>query len=493
MSQTNKQNLKELKALNSLLDTKLDRLKYNKLAYFYPEDGKFARSKYPKMLDFFKAGAKYDQRLLCAANRSGKTYGEAGEFAMHATGIYPDWWEGRRFTKPISMLVVGVSNEETKNVLQKYLLGDRIDPGSGMIPKDRIHGKPLSKAGTPEGVELIRVEHSTEGVRDGVSTITFKTNEQGRETFQGTTYDYIWFDEEPDADVYEEALIRTATTEGLVVLTFTPLKGLSTVVNGFLKDGLILEGEHPDDETKYVVNMTWDDIPHLSGKKKKALLASTAPHLRDARSKGLPVLGVGAIYPIPEIEIMVDPFPIPDDWERSYGLDVGWNRTAAVWVARDPNTDIYYLYSEYYRGQAEPIVHAAGISARGKNLSGAVDPRSDSSNQVDGTRLLQLYIEHGLDLIPADNAVEAGVMKVYQMISTGQLKIFSTMMNWRSEYRRYQRKENGQINKKDDHLMDATRYWAMSGIDLLRPLHAEDEEEEFYAGPEAGGSETTGY
>ena len=110
--------------------------------------------------------------------------------------------------------------------------------------------------------------------------------------------------------------------------------------------------------SRYVVMATWDDVPHLSEEDKEELWESIPPYQRDARSKGVPQLGSGAIYPVPESEIVVDPFQIPDWWPRVYGLDVGWNRTACVWGAIDRESATVYLYSEHYQGQSEPSVHA---------------------------------------------------------------------------------------------------------------------------------------
>jgi hypothetical protein len=218
------------------------------------------------------------------------------------------------------------------------------------------------------------------------------------------------------------------------------------------------------------VQATWEDAAHLTRKQKDDLWASIPPYQRDARSKGIPQLGSGAIYPLAEEDITVDPFEIPVHFRRVYGLDVGWNRTAAVWGAVDDDNDTTYLYAEHYRGQAEPAVHAAAIRARGEWIPGVIDPASRGRSQHDGEQLLALYtasIERGgqeLNLSVADNAVEAGVFEVWQMLSTGRLKVFKTMRNWLAEYRIYRRDEKGKIVKENDHEMDATRYLVRSGI-----------------------------
>lgn len=222
-----------------------------------------------------------------------------------------------------------------------------------------------------------------------------------------------------------------------------------------------------------IVTAIWDDVPHLDPAAKAELLASIPPHQRAARARGVPTLGTGAIYPVPEEDISVAPFAIPEHWPRSYGLDVGWNRTAAVWAATDRDAQVTYLYAEHYRGQAEPSVHADAIRARGAWIPGAIDPAARGRGQTDGRALLDAYRDLGLDLTPADNAVESGLHKIWQMLSGGRLKVFSTLAQWFAEYRLYRRDDHGRIVKDRDHLMDATRYLAMTGLDRARATPAE--------------------
>jgi hypothetical protein len=226
--------------------------------------------------------------------------------------------------------------------------------------------------------------------------------------------------------------------------------------------------------SRYVGTCTWDDAPHLSEQAKAELWESIPPYQRDARSKGVPQLGSGAIYPVDERDITVQPFEIPPFWRRSYGMDVGWNRTAAVWQALDEETDTVYLYDEYYRGQAEPAIHAAAIKARGNWIPGVIDPASRGRAQRDGEQLLVTYVTLGLNISVANNAVDAGLYEVWSRLSTGRLKVFSTLQAWFGEYRLYRRDEHGKIVKENDHLMDTTRYLCMSGILLAAQMPVEE-------------------
>jgi hypothetical protein len=210
--------------------------------------------------------------------------------------------------------------------------------------------------------------------------------------------------------------------------------------------------------SRYLVQAGWDAVPHLDEKTKAELLASTPPHLRDARAHGIPSLGAGAIYPVPISDIEIKPFPIPAFWKRGYALDVGWRRTAALWGAEDPSDGTIYLYAEHYRGQDVPAVHAEAMKARGNWIKGAIDPAARGRQQADGQRLKATYQALGLHLVDANNAVEAGIYEVWQRLSTGRLKVFSTLQNFKAEYRMYRRDENGKIVKEFDHLMDCKRY-----------------------------------
>lgn len=224
---------------------------------------------------------------------------------------------------------------------------------------------------------------------------------------------------------------------------------------------------------------TWDDVPHISEKAKQEMLDAMEPHMRDARSKGIPVMGAGVIYPVPETAFVVDPFELPEYWPKAYGLDVGWKRTAAIWGAWDRESDCIYLYSEHYMGQAAPAVHASGIKQRGDWIWGAIDPASAGSGQVDGRKLREEYAKEGLNLIDADNAVEAGIHAVYQRLVSGRLKVFSTCRNWISEFRIYRRDDNGKIVKENDHLMDASRYLVMSGMRVAKTPPHDDEDQPY--------------
>jgi len=184
-------------------------------------------------MEFFTAGKEHRERLMLAANRIGKTESVGGfECTLHATGLYPDWWPGRRFDRAVKVWAAGDTSNTVRDILQNKLLGKMGEFGTGLVPKKCVERWTM-KRNVPEAVQDIYIRH----VSGGMSLLTLKSYDQQRESFQGTEQDVIWLDEEPPMSIYAECLLRTMTTNGLILCTFTPLKGLSDVVLGFLPGG----------------------------------------------------------------------------------------------------------------------------------------------------------------------------------------------------------------------------------------------------------------
>lgn len=215
-----------------------------KIWTYYPDEGPLRRELYPKHMEFFRAGEKYRERCAMCANRVGKTEGMGGyETALHLTGLYDSiapWWEGARFNEPVRFWASGKTNETTRDIVQAKLFGEVLGSGptkrvsgTGLIPGDCI-GEITWKAGVPNMIDTAQIKY----VDGGFSIIGLKSYQQGRGAFEGTEQHGIWLDEEPPLDIYGECLIRTATTDGLIYITFTPLEGMSEVVLQFMPGGL---------------------------------------------------------------------------------------------------------------------------------------------------------------------------------------------------------------------------------------------------------------
>jgi phage terminase large subunit-like protein len=461
-----------------LLKEKNARLLHSRIDFMYPDSGPLARANYVKHMKFFSLGKTSSERCIMAANRVGKSEGIGGyETVLHATGRYPDWWSGYRFNRAISAWAAGTTSTTARDIIQYKLLGSPENFGTGLIPKKYLVQTTPKAGGVPNAIDTILINH----ISGGISRIKIKSYAEGRKSFEGTEQDLIWLDEECPLSIYTECVTRTMTTNGLIMLTFTPLEGLTQTVLQFLPGGEIKEVLNG---SKTLIMATWDDAPHLTEVQKQKLFEALPPHQREARSKGIPALGSGAIFPIRETEIIVPDFSIPDHWLRCYALDVGWKKTACLWAATNPETKITYLYSEYYQGQAEPFVHAEAIKSRGVWIPGVIDSAAHGRTQDDGTQLYESYYKCGLDLANANKAVEAGLYNVWQMLSLGKLKVFGSLVNWLAEFRLYRRDNDGKVVKENDHLMDCTRYLVMSGLDraIAKPFWEEmawEESEQF--------------
>lgn len=224
----------------SLLEEREKRKARRKLYDLYPETGPLRRELYKKHMEFFAAGAKFNERCMMAANRVGKTWGVGGyEFTLHVTGEYPDWWTGKRFNEPVDTWAAGDTTETTRDIVQMALSGvggERADEefgllGTGLIPAHLIIGQPTRRQGVAGAFDTMMVRHAS----GGVSRIGFKSYDQGRKKFQGTAKHVVWLDEECPQDVYTECLTRTMTVDGLVMCTFTPLNGMTDLAHEFFK------------------------------------------------------------------------------------------------------------------------------------------------------------------------------------------------------------------------------------------------------------------
>lgn len=420
---------------------------------------------YAKQRDFHRMGADLSvrERLLVAGNQLGKTVAGSFEAAMHLTGLYPEWWDGAVFDEPTTGWAASETSQGTRDTVQRLLLGPVGSWGTGAIPADQILEIKRAAHGVADAVETILVRHVT----GGVSRITLKTYDQGRTRWQGETLDFVWFDEEPPQDIYIEGLTRTNATQGIVWVTFTPLKGMSDVVKRFLVDKHV--GTH-------VTTMTIHDAGHYTPEQRAAIIASYPAHEREARSLGIPTLGSGRIYPVDEELIKCEPFAIPKHWVQICGIDFGWDHpSAAVRLAWDRDSDIIYVIAAHRQREQTPVLFSATVKPWGAWLPWAWPHDGLQHDKGSGEALKEQYKAQGLKMLkdkathpPAKNeeegtggnSVEAGVMDLLDRMQTGRLKVFGHLNDWFEEFRMYHRKD-GKIVKLEDDLLSATRYASM--------------------------------
>lgn len=417
---------------------------------------------YAKQLEFHALGREKRERLLRAGNQVGKTLCGAMEAAFHLTGKYPPWWTGRRFNRAVKAWAGSKTGLTTRDGVQKYLMGEPgvVDAqGTGAIPKDCILSVSTAR-GVADLFDTVQVaHHDATGKKDGTSIVRFKSYDQGREKWQSETLDFIWFDEEPDMDIYSEGLTRITATKGMVYITFTPLKGLSEVVRRYSNEF------SPDRDT---VVMTIEDALHIDPEERQKVVDGYPAHEREARSQGVPILGSGLVFTTPTETIKCNAIsPLPHHWVYLWGIDFGINHPfAAVLMGWDRDADILTVchvvkMKAVYGQTIRPIDHAGAMLPFGKVP--VAWPQDGTARESSGETLASQYKKHGLKMMDEHAtfpdgglSTEAGIIELSERMTTGRFKVFAHLEQWFEEYREYHR-DKGELVKINDDLLSATR------------------------------------
>ena len=335
-------------------------------------------------------------------------------------------------------------------------------------------------------MDTIQVRH----VSGDTSTIQLKSYEKGREKWQGETLDFVWFDEEPPADIYTEGLTRTNATNGMTLITFTPLLGMTEVVRRFLLEKA--PGTH-------VTSMTIFDAEHYTDEQRNQIIASYPEHERKARTQGIPQLGSGRVFPFERSQIACESFHIPDHWPQGCGIDFGWDHpSAGVRLAWDRDSDCLYVIAAHRAKAQTPMMFAAATLPWGAWLPWAWPHDGKQSggkfDQQEQLQLAAIYKKHGLAMMfqnaqfeDGSNGVEAGITEMYERMETGRWKVFAHLADWFEEFELYHRKD-GLIVKLNDDLISASRYaMMMRRLFTVQKKPKKKQEEEWGAGPRADG------
>jgi phage terminase large subunit-like protein len=385
------------------------------------------------------------------------TIAGGAEVAMHLTGRYPDWWDGLRFAGANRWMAGSESAELTRKGIQRILIGPpeiEDEWGTGWIPKDCILDI-ARRQGVADAIASVVVKHVT----GDASTIQLQSYDQGRTKWQADTLDGVWFDEEPPLDLYTEGVTRTNVVQGPIIVTFTPLLGMSDVVKRFLID---------KQEGSTVINMTIEDAEHYTPEQRAAVVAAYPEHEREARANGVPMMGSGRVFTVAESAVAVDGFEIPKHWPRIVGIDFGIDHPAAiVWCAWDRDTDTLYVYDVWRETGRTVVEQALVMLPRGKWIPVAWPHDGLQRDKGSGVQLAQQYKAAGVAMLPeratfpdGSNGLEAGVSEMLERFKSRRLRVFRHLAPWFEEFRMYHRKD-GQIVKVMDDLLSATRYAMM--------------------------------
>lgn len=433
--------------------------------------GMFSIDKTPAIKGFFAEGAKNVLRCIWACNRGGKSTAIAYEATCHATGMYPDWWEGNRQEKNKGnntvIWILSKSWKSSGETIQEKLFYEKKGAafGTGMIPLEKIIR--FKKATGTKALDCIsEVEIRKE---DGtVSTIVFKPTSSALSEFFGQTVDIVFIDEECGIEYFYESMARTTSVlDPLLVVGFTPLEGYTEFVQYLQK------------HLEHIFRISWAECPHLNKEQIDGFRKKYPKHQLKAREFGYPILEGGAIYPFDRDDIVVSAktFELKPYYQVAYGLDVGYRCTAGIWVARDPHTDVMYIYDEMYRKEVVPIDYVDDIKSRGMNYKGSVDTAAGQRSQTDGRTVLSILEDNGLHLVGANKKVGAGIMTVYNLLKNDKLKIVDNCFNLLNEISAYQYDKKGSsspANGQQDHACDAMRYVIFNFDSVCQELYRVD-------------------
>ncbi len=398
-------------------------------------------------------------RWVFGGNRSGKTECGAVECVYMARGIHP-----YRKNKPnVCGWVVSLSAQVQRDVAQKKVLR--------YLRKDWIEEIVMlsGRRDTPEDgvIDFIRVKN----VFGGSSVIGFKSCDQGREKFQGTSLDFVWFDEEPPKDIYLECRMRVLDRRGDIFGTMTPLKGFTFVYHD------IYLNRSKDPEVWYEF-MEWADNPHLDKDEIAALESCLDDVSLQARRYGRFAAAEGLVYPeFDENVHVIEPFPLPKEWQDTVSIDPGLNNPlSAHWYAVDFDDNVYVVYEhfaagrdiDYHAAEIKRISNALGWHTDGQGRVRALIDSAAKQRTLSGVKsVCELFYERGILVNPnVEKDLFTGIARVKSYLKQGNgwpnLYIFSNCTELIKELKGYYWGSGDTPKKADDHALDEMRYYLMS-------------------------------
>lgn len=415
------------------------------------------RKKHKKQLAFHKC--KKRNRWVFGGNRSGKTECGAVECLWMLRGIHPY----RKNRRDVFGWCVSLSQQVQRDVAQAKILH--------YLPKNWIADIVMlsGRRDSPSGgvIDQIKIKN----VFGGISTLGFKSCDQGREKFQGSSLDFVWFDEEPPRDIYEECVMRVMDRRGDIFGTMTPLKGKT-----FIYSEIYLNvRKNPQIWHEF---MTWEDNPYLAKKEIELLESALDKSALDSRRFGRFSEGQGLVYPeFDESVHVIEPFDIPSDWQDIISIDPGLNNPlSAHWYCVDWDGNIYVV-AEHFAAGKDVEYHAQAIHAISSKLGWKTDSKGrvralidSAANQrtlASAKSVSELFSEKGILVNPNVNKdVFAGISRVKSFLKKdngeGNLYIFSNCVNMIEEFKGYFWAAGDTPVKRDDHCMDELRYYIMT-------------------------------
>lgn len=424
-------------------------------------------SPHKKQLAFHKC--KKRNRWVFGGNRTGKTECGAAECVFLALGNHPY----RKNRKDVFGWVVSLSQQVQRDVAQKKILS--------YLRRDRIADIIMLSGRKDSPAYGVIDQIKVKNVFGGISVIGFKSCDQGREKFQGSSLDFVWFDEEPPEDIYAECKMRVLDRRGDIFGTMTPLKGLT-----FIYEEIYLN-KHGSKEV-WCEFMDWGDNPYLSKAEVKALSETMSEDILESRKYGRFRSGTGPVYSeFDEIVHVIEPFAVPPDWQDVVSIDPGLNNPlAANWYAVDYDGNVYVV-AEHYEAGRDVGYHAEKIKeisdrlgwkrdARGR-IRAIIDSAAEQRTLAAMKSVTELFADCGIMANPrVDKDLFGGIarVKAYLKPVNGKPKlyIFKNCVNLIREIKGYMWGDGDRPKKKDDHCLDELRYYLATLPEPSKPTQA---------------------
>lgn len=454
----------DIKEKLRLVENELQRRRRdNKIDYYNTGE-----KKHEKQLEFHRCPKR--NRWVFGGNRSGKTECGAVECIYLARGNHPF----RQIDGTRDGWVVSLSQQVQRDVAQKKLLS--------YLKKEWIKDIVMreGRKDHPEGgvIDYIDIENCS----GGVSRIGFKSCDQGREKFQGASLDFVWFDEEPPKDIFEECRMRILDRKGQIFATMTPLKGLNWVYYDIYQNGI-------EDEELAVFHMEWGDNPYLDGDEVNAMTKLLTGEALDTRRYGKFSSGQGLVYPEFDERIhVVDPFEIPKEWQDTISIDPGLNNPlSAHWYATDYDGNVYVIFEHFEAGK-DVFYHASRIkeicrtlrwkTGYGGRIDALIDSAASQRTLSAVKSVSELFYDAGINVNTRVNKdMFSGINRVKRYLKNGmgraQLFIFRNCVHLIREFKGYFWGSGENPVKKDDHGLDDLRYFIMTKPEPACPPQAQ--------------------
>ena len=426
------------------------------------------RKKHKKQMLFHKCNKK--NRWVFGGNRSGKTECGAVETVWLARGIHP-----YKKNKRVDCWVVSLSRQVQRDVAQSKILH--------YLRKSWIEAV-VMESGRKDSVESGIIDFIlVKNVFGTLSKIGFKSCDQGREKFQGTSLDFVWFDEEPPYDIYKECKMRVMDKKGMIFGTMTPLKGLTWVYNE-----IYLNENH--DDNVWTVTMEWADNPYLDKKEIEDMTKSMSQDELNSRCYGKFMQMGGLVYGEFDENIhVIDPFDVPKDWFDNISIDPGLNNPLSCHWYAEYDGDIYVI-AEHFESGKDVAYHAQRIKEISSSLDwplyngricALIDSAAGQKTLASSKSVVDLFYENGILVNPKVNKdMFSGINVVKRYLKDGQGKahlfIFKNCINLIQEFKSYwwSDKSDNPV-KKDDHALDELRYYLVSKNKPLKNIQTKSE------------------